>query len=179
MTLTLPASGLMAGLRFTVDTINDSWMPWLTAPAGGQAWGTANRAIYIPVRFPTSGVVKELGYVAEGSAATGNIDIGLYDASGTRLCSTGSQTKALSDTVAVFDVTDTTVQRGLYYLALNNSTTTDTFYADIPAAPNLAARGVLTEAVGAVTLPATATWALNQTLALFPVIVALMVTEVS
>jgi hypothetical protein len=142
-----------------------------------SAWGTQYRAIYVPVRVPRRVTVLELGAAVE-STSTGNVDIGLYDRFATRLVSTGSTVKLSSLTQAI-EATDTTIGPGLYYLALNNDTTTDTFTTWSLTAPAPAANGVLTETLGAVTLPATATWALDNTLTIVPVISALLVTEVS
>jgi len=153
-------------------------MAWQGTALTASAWGTANRALYVPVRVPRACVVKELGFAAE-TTGTGNVDVGLYDAAGTRLVSTGSTAKIVTQAIQAIDVTDTPIQRGLYYLGLNNDTTTDTFASSALAAPIGAALGVLAEALGSVTLPATAAWAIDNTVAFIPVVTALLVTEVS
>lgn len=172
------SSAQWAESHLSIDNLTGGWMTYQSSAATSTAWGTANRAIYVPIRVPHRITVKELGYVCN-STATGNIDIGLYDSAGTRLASTGSTAKANSTKTVALDVTDTTIGPGLYYVALNNDTTTDTFYCFSDTAPNPAARGILTQAVGAVTLPATATWALDQTLAFIPLLSALPVTELA
>lgn len=144
----------------------------------GTAWGTQYRAIYVPVRIPSAVTVVELAYGCQ-STATGNVDIGLYTASGSKLISTGSTAKSTSTAVISVDVTDTSITAGLYYLALNNDTTTDTFQALSDTAPTPAARGVLTETLGSVTLPATASWAVDNTLAFIPLIAAMQITEIA
>lgn len=177
MTLTIPSSGQWAGPMFSIDTFASHWMSYQTVASSAAAWGTANRAIYVPVRVPKRCVVRELG-IGSGATATGNVDVGIYDPSGVRLVSSGSTAKTATSIQAV-DVTDTTIGPGLYYLGLNNDTTTDTFVAFTSAAPLAVTRGVLTEALGSVTLPATATWVFDHTLAFMPLISALLVTEVS
>lgn len=161
----------------SLNTVQDGWVAPNNAYLTGNAWGTANRAIYVPIRVPSRVMVRQLA-VGQGSTSTGNIDIGLYDATGTRLASTGSQTK-LSSVLQVHDVTDTIIGPGLYYLAVNNDTTTDTILSATVAAVVVAGFGILTQAVGAVTLPSTATWAVDNALAFIPNISALLVTEIS
>jgi hypothetical protein len=156
----------------------DAWSWGSFTPSTTTAWATQYRAIYVPVRVPQRVTVVELG-VSNGTTATGNIDIGLYDSAGTRLVSTGSTAKSASAVIQAIDVTDTTIGPGLYYLGLNNDTTTDTVGCEIASAPLPAAMGVLAETLGAVTLPATASWGVSQTLGFVPFIVALLVTEVS
>ena len=77
------------------------------------------------------------------------------------------------------DVTDITIGPGLYYIALVDGTDTATYIGWAPTAPMLAAAGVLTEALGSVALPATATWGLNQTLARLPNMGVLLETTVA
>lgn len=130
------------------------------------AWPTANLAVYVPIRVLSRKVVKKL-WIAAGSTGTGNVDIGVYDAAGTRLVSSGSTAKVASNSEQVLDVTDTPLGPGLFYMALVSSNNTDTFVRDNNwAAPGLAANGVLSESV--FPLPATATWAVDQTLTYLP-----------
>lgn len=177
MTLTIPAKGQWAGPLHSIDNMS-SWYSYQDNAVTSTAWGTQYRAVYVPVRVPVRCVVRKLGY-ASSTTATGNIDIGLYDASGVRLVSSGSTAKVGATSLAVVDVTDTTIGPGGYYIALNNDTTTDTFSCTSESAPRAAAYGLLTETLGSVVLPATATWIVNQTLTFSPVVSALLVTEVS
>lgn len=177
MTLTVPAQGQWAGSHHSIDNLTGGWMTYQTLPTNATPWGTQYRAIYVPIRVPRRVVVRKLGY-ANTSTATGNYDIGLYDAAGTRLVSSGSTAKTTSAATITYDMTDTTIGPGLYYLALNNDTTTDTFIAQLDNVPTPAARGILTETLGSVTLPATATWIVDQTLGFIPIVTALLVTEV-
>lgn len=178
MSLARLASAQWTGASHSIDTLRDSWMTSLTALNTSTAWGTQYRAIYVPIRVPIRVTVLELGVVTSNTA-TGNIDIGIYDAVGTRIVSTGSTAKSATLAVQAVDVTDTVIGPGLYYLAVNNDTTTDTFYCVSDAAPIAAAYGCLTQTLEAVTLPATAAWAVDQALAFVPIISALLVTEVS
>lgn len=177
MTLTVRPAGALAFPSHSIDNASNGWRA-SGGVTGNMAWGTQYRAIYVPIRVPRRVVVRKMGWVTSGVAA-GNSDVGIYDTSGTRLVSSGSTTNTSTTTTRVADITDTTVGPGLYYFALNNDTTTDTFTAFSLAAPIPASRGVLTETLGSVTLPATATWAVDQTLVFIPYITALLVTEIS
>lgn len=178
MTLTAPTSMVPWAIpSHSIDTLQWSWIAPQQIVAATVAWGTANRAIYVPTRVPRRVVVRKIG-ASTGSTSAGNIDVGIYDASGALVVSSGSTAKASSIT-QVIDVADTTIGPGLYYLALNNDTTTDTFVALDLNPPFPAAYGVLTQTLGSVTLPATASWAVDNTLTLIPAVVMLTGTEVS
>lgn len=142
-----------------------------------QSYPGANLAIYVPVRVQVTAVVKKL-WISVGLTATGNVDCGLYSAGGTRLVSIGSTAKNVTSTEQVYDVTDTTIGAGLYYLAMSCDGT-ESFYADIDAAPLDAGMGLLSEQLANVTLPATATWSVPQTLAFYPRIGMLLETTVA
>lgn len=177
MTLTAAPRSFWNPQNFSIDTVmaRSSWLTATVSVTANQAWGTANRAIYIPIRVPRLCTVVKLAF-GNGSTATGNYDIGLYNAAGTRLVSKGSTAKGVTQEMTVVDVADTTISAGTYYLALNSDSTTDTFMAIPFTAPTATARGALQQAVGAVTLPSTATFALDHTLAFWPVISALLST---
>jgi hypothetical protein len=171
--------GRWASTRHSIDTVTDGTFALQTAVDNIEAWGTANRATYVPVRVSRRVIVRKLA-VGTGTTGTNNLDIGLYDAAGTRLVSTGPQAKGTTLQMQTFDVTDTTIGPGLYYLALNSAGTTDTFFGALGMALGcVAGLGLRSEAVGAVTLPATATWVVANALQTVPLISALTVTEVS
>src|SRR5574343_386960 len=52
-------------------------------------WSSANRALYSPFRLGCTINVTDM-FVANGSTASGNLDLGIYDERGTRLVSSGS-----------------------------------------------------------------------------------------
>lgn len=176
--LTRPVTGMWAGSHHSIDNLTGGWMAYQGQPTTSFAWGVQYRAIYVPIRIPRQVVVLELGYTSN-TVGTGDVDVGIYDAEGTRLVSTGSTAKIATASTHAIDVTNTTLQPGLYYLGLSNSTTTDTFSTYSVAAPIPSALGILTETLGSVVLPATASWSVNQTLANIPIVTALLVTEVS
>jgi hypothetical protein len=135
------------------------------------AYPTTNLAIYVPVRLKSRVIIKRL--FADVVAASGNVDLGIYDAAGVRLVSSGSIT-AVAPTIS--DITDLTVGPGLVYLAINSDNTTITLLWHVTTAPIPAALGVLSEALGSVTLPSTASWATAQGLGIFPNLAAMFET---
>lgn len=163
---------------FSVDTCNSGPASISTTAAAAIAWGTQYRAIYVPVRVRESLLIRKL-WVYHSSTGTGNFDVGVYSRTGSRLVSTGSTAKTAANAIKVVDVTDTPISQGLYYLALNADSTTDTYMGDTDAAPLCTAMGILTETLASVTLPATASWGITQTLAIYPVMGLFSVTTVS
>lgn len=127
------------------------------APASGT-WPTANRAFYYPFTINRGLTVTRM-WMINGAVVSGNVDIGIYNSSQARLVSMGSTAQAGVNAMQVFNVTDTVLTPGLYYLALNMSSATGTVILAIVAGFADLAMGYYSQAVGAVTLPATATWA--------------------
>lgn len=121
------------------------------------AWATANQARYVPFWVPEPlTIVKLLAY--NGATAGGNTDIGLYDAAGNEVVGTAAALQAGTTAWQEFDITDTPIRPGLYFIGLLNTTTTGTYYAWATKELGRAA-GVYSQAVGAGNLPATATFA--------------------
>lgn len=76
----------------------------------------ANLAIFVPFVLAESITVVKL-FNMNGSTAVNNIDVGIYDSSGTRLVSSGSTVQSGINVIQEFDVTDTVMGPGLFYLA--------------------------------------------------------------
>ncbi len=124
--------------------------------ATSGAWPLANMAIYIPVRVDTPVVVTKL-FVVNGSAVTGNVDIGLYTLDYARLLSTGSTAQSGTNAVQSIDVTDTPLDAGLYYLALALSSGGATTFRQAPATVLACRVAGQFEELSALPLPATMT----------------------
>lgn len=172
--LTSPA---VAPRSHAIHTVTSAYAPWLSTvtATSNAAYVTADLAIYHPVavRFPVVAKKLFLGI----STASGNVCVGIYDAAGVRLATSGTTAAAAS---LVVDITDTTLSVGLHYLAVVADNTTVQFARAAPAAPIAASLGVLTQQLGAgAALPATATWAVDQTNAYIASAAILAVTEVS
>lgn len=88
-------------------------------------WPTSNLAIFFPFEIYEPITIAKLT-VLNGSAVSGNIDAGIYDAMGNRLVSIGSTAQSGTTAIQTFDVTDTLLVPGLYYLALALDNTTGT-----------------------------------------------------
>ncbi len=127
----------------------------LTNTAASAAWPSSNRAIYIPMYLDSDGVVTQL-WTMNGATANGDVDMGIYDASGARLTSIGPTAQSGTSAPQVFDITDIYLPAGAYYLARSHSNTTGTNYRMATVAPLLRMFGLLQQA-SAGTLPSSMT----------------------
>lgn len=96
------------------------------------AVGTINQAWFYPFRLYETATVVKLSLVI-GATAAGNIDIGVYDAQGNLLVSSGSTAQGSTSTLQSIDVTDTTLQPGTYWMAVMGSDATGTWFARLAA----------------------------------------------
>lgn len=96
-----------------------------TAVANSNAWPTSNRAFFIPFVVTEPILAQQMG-VSNGASVSGNIDVGIYDSQGNKLVTKGSTAQSGTSTEQLFDITDTPLDRGLYYMAvaMNNGTGT-------------------------------------------------------
>lgn len=102
-----------------------SWYP--AVAVAGVSWalgtwsGAANRAYYVPHVFPVRCTLYALRFAAGNG--TGNYDIGVYNAAGTRLASSGS-TAMTAAGVKTLSLADIAVTAGtLLYAAIALSST--------------------------------------------------------
>lgn len=120
------------------------------------AFPAANRAIFIPFTKDRPDNVKQMFW--ENGGVAGTTDVGIYDIYGNRLVSLGPTTNAGS--IQVGNIADTDLPPGLYYMAiLASAIVTQTYWSAAVALNTLRACGCQQQAVGAATLPATATFA--------------------
>lgn len=126
--------------------------------ATGAAWGSANRALYIPFMVEQSFTAAQIAF--EVTVQSGNCDVGIYGLDGTRLVSKGS-TAVGGVGIQIIDITDTPLAPGVYYLAMNIDNTTANIVQSNTSGMAALWRvcGVQQQAVGAVTLPNPATFA--------------------
>lgn len=139
--------------------------PWslgagILQTVSGLAWPAANRAEFVPFRVPYPVTVYKLA-CGTGTANTGNFDLGIYDANGTRLVSTGSTPKTTAGVERIIDVTDTFLLPGLYYLAMAVDGTAA--YIQTSGQTWLSKMAGIREMSSAFALPATATFATAST----------------
>lgn len=121
------------------------------------AWPSANRAIFVPFLVFNPLVAVKM-FIANGSTVSGNVDVGIYDTGGSRLVSSGSTAHAGTSATQVFDITDTTLNPGVYYFAVAMDNTTGTIKALTSAVGICSACGVLSQST-AFALPSPATFA--------------------
>lgn len=89
-------------------------------------WPEASRAYLFPIKIGEITTLTK-AWSVNGTVVSGNLDIGLYDAAGTRLLSTGSTAQAGTSTLQIVDITDVTIPAGHYYLALAEDNAAATF----------------------------------------------------
>lgn len=148
--------------RVTIHTGSPECIGPLMAQQAAQcttsaAWPSANLAIFVPFLVHTQIIAVKM-FTSNGATASGNIDIGIYDSGQNRLVSMGSTAQSGTSAIQTFDIADTLLEPGVYYMALSQSGTTGTFLssAQIPL-PDIRSFGILSQALGSVTLPDPAT----------------------
>lgn len=178
-----------AGAGLPIEPPFDIWgtYPYYTG-ATALIWttgavNTADKALYIPVVFPEAVTAVKMWYVTGGTTNNAaNIDLGVYDTSGTRLVSTGSTAynQNNNSTFTVIDIADTVLPAGLYYLALVCSSTNSgtQFMRWDMGTVGFAPSGSLVEA-SALPLPDPATWAIPTTESFLPMFGILARSEIS
>ena len=120
-------------------------------------WPTANLALFIPLYLPESITTTKL-FWGNGDVVSGNVDMGIYQTSGTRLASTGSTAQAGTSgpqSVALA----TTLPTGTYYLALAMNNITGRMTRSTGVNVGLARAAGMMEQASAFPLPAAATFA--------------------
>lgn len=143
--------------------------------ATGAAWPAANDALFVPFRVPTAVTVYQMA-CGTGTGTAGNFDLGIYDAGGNRLVSTGSTAKTTATSERIVNVTDTTLLPGLYYLAMATDGVTN--YLQAGSGLNLGFGKLLgmRKTASAFALPATVTYA-TITATYIPIIAAYFRSE--
>lgn len=98
--------------------------------SGNAAWPATDRAIGFPLRVARAEEVVAL-FWQNGGTLTDNGDAGLYDASGTRLVSTGSTARTPASNFQFVSVS-LGLGPGLYYLVMSLAGTTGTMGRHVP-----------------------------------------------
>lgn len=120
-------------------------------------WPSANLAIFYPFRLNRRFPVKLFKWL-NGSAVSGNIDLGVYDFAGNRKISLGSTAQLGASVIQSGTVSTTWLEPGWYYSGTVFDNTTATIANFKP--PALWARAALMKQMAAAfPLPATATFA--------------------
>lgn len=159
----------------SVSGYGHSLLALQTSAPASTAWPSANLAIFVPMLINEQCVAYKL-ICGAGLTAEGNFDIGIFDADGRKLISSGATAKGLN-VVHTIDITDTPLGPGLYYMGMS-ADSADAYAMVTPAGtapvPLQKSRlyGTLQMAT-AYPLPATATFA-ARTFAPVPVVSAIL-----
>lgn len=103
-----------------LDVLNFS-----TAPASGTL--TQNQAYFFPFTLEQEATAKKMSCLI-GGTANGNIDVGIYDEAFTYIISSGATGQGSTSTNQEFDITDTVLPPGFYWMAVSLSSATGTVF---------------------------------------------------
>lgn len=168
----------LEGQSFPGLPIISSYSQWMLGPASRwfatnptatTAWVTANQARYVPLIISEPYNVVKLMVYCGTTSGSGNNDMAVYDAAGTEVIAATAAAHPAAANWQEFNVTDTVLMPGLYYVGILHTTTTGTFLAWTNKEIGRVC-GVFSQAVGAGNMPSpTATFAaLDQ--AVIPVV---------
>ena len=124
----------------------------------GATWPAANLAIYHPFALPSDALLTGVKFnCTSGNSAGRNFDLGIFDASGVKLFSSGATLVAAGvNTWAP----NQWLQGGVpYYLGMYANNGSLQFWRKSSSVVFERSNGILQEATGAANLPATATFA--------------------
>lgn len=121
------------------------------------AWPASNDAIFVPLTLSRPVLVKRL-FSHNGNTIAGNIDMGIYTVDGARIVSNGSTAQAGNSVLQFFNITDTYLSPGNYYLACAKNDASGRVARYQPSLGRLQSYGVMKMAT-AFALPASATFA--------------------
>lgn len=94
--------------------------------SNAAAWNAANDIFYIPIRLAEPFTVRAVG-LHNGTAVSGNIDVGIYSENGTKMWSSGSTAQSGTSAVQLFTPTAFTLPAGRYFMAVTADNTTAQF----------------------------------------------------
>lgn len=94
--------------------------------AASATWPSASRTIYVGTVIERVTTVLQM-FTYNGATASGNVDIGIYDYQGNRLVSMGATAQSGTSVIQLYNITNTTLAPGRYFLAMSLSNTTGTF----------------------------------------------------
>lgn len=129
------------------------------ATIASAVWPSGSLAIYIPFAVVVPITITQL-FWHNGATASGNVDMGIYDAAGTKLTSTGSTAQGTVSVLQLVNITDIVIGPGCFYFALAMDNTTGTMFRTTLGALLELQRGLgMAQQASAFALPATATFA--------------------
>lgn len=94
--------------------------------AASATFPAASRTIYVGIVIERFTKVLQM-FAYNGATVSGNADIGIYDYAGNRLVSMGSTAQAGTSAIQLFNITDTILAPGRYFMGVSLDNTTGTF----------------------------------------------------
>jgi hypothetical protein len=127
MPLTQPRLGPVNGATITAISAEGSERQGFAYGWGTPATGSpvANLGYLFPFSVSDTYVVQN-GFIVNGTAVAGNVDIGIYDGSGNRLVSSGAIAQSGTSTIQLLPMSYT-LSPGLYYCAFSASSASANF----------------------------------------------------
>lgn len=125
------------------------------AVPASAAYLLANLALYVPFSVSEPVTAYE-GWVTAGATAGGNFDIGIYDAAGSRLTSSGSTARTASAVNNTTTMTNYDLKPGVRYYMAFAADATSNYFSVVPAAGLCESMGIL-ESTTSFALPASPT----------------------
>lgn len=89
--------------------------------------GTGNLSLYWPIILDEPATLVK-AFVMNGATVNGNCDLGIYDRDLNKIVSTGSTAQAGASALQEIDITDVTLDAGVYYLAFAFSSATAAYF---------------------------------------------------
>lgn len=130
-----------------------------TGGGASTAWPSANLALFYPFSVSQPITAVKL-WIINGTTASGNLDLGIYDADGTRLVAKGSTAQSGTTAIQILDTTDLNLAPNVqYYMACSMDGTTGTTRAAAAVTAGKYASLGMAQMATAFPLPANATYA--------------------
>lgn len=140
----------------TTESLGTEIIASASSFVASTAWPSSNLAIFEPIEILYPVTIVQMA-VNNGTAVSGNLDVGVYDVGGVKLVSSGSVAQAGTSAIQTFDITDTLLVPGLYYMAVALDNTTGTLAGfSVTTALDIRPAGLFQQA-SAFTLPSTFT----------------------
>lgn len=98
----------------------------IASNTAAAAWPSANLAIFVPVRIGYPFTAVKMFWLNGATVGTNSVDVGIYDSQGNQLVHSGSTATSGATGIQTVSITSTTLEMGLYYMAMAVNGTTDT-----------------------------------------------------
>lgn len=154
---TLPAPHVLT--PWSVESIGglrgSGSIPNISGGAASANWPVANMAFLYPFVLHSHEIVRKLLRL-NGATLTGTVDVGIYDGEGRLIVAAGSTAAAGTNAIQEFNIADTPLGPGRYFLAASASATGATIFLASMADDHLGLASIY-EAASSHALPATIT----------------------